>query len=467
MTLPPPSIKTFDIRNTGVEIDVAAIEWPANATALVYNGYVLVCSTTDPDESKEGAATSEIRITCNADQVIGDIGNLVLPEGMQTVNFVRCTDLTGNITQLNLPVGIQEVNFNGCTGLGGTLVTFPPSRMTIFDIRGTSAKVDVASIELPASATALKQTTSVRSTGKFDALVCSFANEGKEGAEATDIVIACDRGQVVGDFAQLRLPTHMEELDLTGTAVTGDVTQLQLPVSMINLSLGGEGSEVTGDVANFLLPEGMEHLDIDTAKNLTGDVTQMRLPKSMRAMSFKGCERIGGDVGKFVIPKNMQNLNLDDSSVTGDIGELVPPDGTIKNLYLHNCSGITGTLATLSLDETGKLDISGTSVIINTTYLKLPVTTTSLVFSTESRDTVCGMLVCVHGGVNTSITCSSNQVIGDIAELVLHDGMKVLNFEGCEAIIGDATQLQLPASMEELVLKGTQVNGKKSDINRY
>ena len=71
MTLPPPSIKTFDVRGTGVKIDVAAIEWPANATALVVDRDGLVCSTADPDESKEGAEASEIRFKCGRDQVIG------------------------------------------------------------------------------------------------------------------------------------------------------------------------------------------------------------------------------------------------------------------------------------------------------------------------------------------------------------------------------------------------------------
>ena len=76
MTLPPPSIKEFNIKDTRVKIDVAAIEWPANATELVYestsydNGG-LVCRTTDKDESKEGAETSEICIGCERDQVIG------------------------------------------------------------------------------------------------------------------------------------------------------------------------------------------------------------------------------------------------------------------------------------------------------------------------------------------------------------------------------------------------------------
>ena len=73
--MPPLSMKEFDIRkgrrNTGVKIDVAAIEWPANATALVHEKGALVCRTTDPGESKEGAETSEIRIICATNQVIG------------------------------------------------------------------------------------------------------------------------------------------------------------------------------------------------------------------------------------------------------------------------------------------------------------------------------------------------------------------------------------------------------------
>ena len=69
-------MKTFDVTRTGVNIDVAAIEWPANATALVhesdaYTSDALVCRITDPGESKEGAETSEIRIRCERDQVIG------------------------------------------------------------------------------------------------------------------------------------------------------------------------------------------------------------------------------------------------------------------------------------------------------------------------------------------------------------------------------------------------------------
>jgi hypothetical protein len=51
----------------------------------------------------------------------GNIGQLNLPIGMQTVNFQNCKGLTGNIGQLNLPVGMQTVNFQNCKGLTGTV----------------------------------------------------------------------------------------------------------------------------------------------------------------------------------------------------------------------------------------------------------------------------------------------------------------------------------------------------------
>ena len=117
VTMPPPSMKEFNIKDTGVKIDVAAIEWPANATALAHEDDALVCRTTDPDESKEGAETSELRIGCERGQVIGDVGNIVLPEGMQTVDFSNCTGLTGDIAEFNLPVSMKTVNFAGCEGL--------------------------------------------------------------------------------------------------------------------------------------------------------------------------------------------------------------------------------------------------------------------------------------------------------------------------------------------------------------
>jgi hypothetical protein len=104
-------MKELNIKITSVKIDVAAIEWPANATALKYYGDGLVCRITsrsipshhirwldtDPDESKEGAETSEIRITCGRSQVIGDLTQWHLPVGMKDLKL-RGTGVTGKAT---------------------------------------------------------------------------------------------------------------------------------------------------------------------------------------------------------------------------------------------------------------------------------------------------------------------------------------------------------------------------------
>ena len=113
-TLPPPR-KIFTILRTGVKIDVAAIEWPANATALISKYDALVCRIKDP-----GAWTSEICIKCNKSQVMGDIGQMILPVGMKTVNFSG-TEVTGAVDKLVLPSGMQSVNFRSCGGLTGEL----------------------------------------------------------------------------------------------------------------------------------------------------------------------------------------------------------------------------------------------------------------------------------------------------------------------------------------------------------
>ena len=147
MTL-PPSMKEFNITATGVKIDVAAIEWPANATALVYeDNYpsALVCRTTDPDESKKGAETSEIRIRCRTGQVIGTLGlrrwrNDIIRRHMWTNDlFLRLGSAAlassfltlssflslpshpqGAVDKIVLPEGMQTVNFSFCKGITGT-----------------------------------------------------------------------------------------------------------------------------------------------------------------------------------------------------------------------------------------------------------------------------------------------------------------------------------------------------------
>ena len=94
-----------DISGSGVKIDVAAIEeWPVNATALVHDGGALVCRTADPNESKEGAETSEIRIECERSQLIGTSCAVAPSCGQQNLYLYH--------TGVNAPHGLYEFNFN-------------------------------------------------------------------------------------------------------------------------------------------------------------------------------------------------------------------------------------------------------------------------------------------------------------------------------------------------------------------
>ena len=49
----------------------------------------------------------------------GDIGTLVLSEGMQNLNLDSCSGLTGDIGTLVLPEGMQNLNLDSCSGLTG------------------------------------------------------------------------------------------------------------------------------------------------------------------------------------------------------------------------------------------------------------------------------------------------------------------------------------------------------------
>ena len=87
-------MKNWNIIRTGVKVDVAAIEWPANATALIVDRHGLVCHITDLDESKEGAETSEIHIKCKTDhppQVIGKFSALtrILTHGVRIMSGLQ------------------------------------------------------------------------------------------------------------------------------------------------------------------------------------------------------------------------------------------------------------------------------------------------------------------------------------------------------------------------------------------
>ena len=53
----------------------------------------------------------------------GNIGQLNLPVGMQSVNFEGCEGLKGAVDKLMLPEGMQSVDFTLCRGLTGTAET--------------------------------------------------------------------------------------------------------------------------------------------------------------------------------------------------------------------------------------------------------------------------------------------------------------------------------------------------------
>ena len=53
----------------------------------------------------------------------GDIGKLVLPEGIQVLALYGCSGLTGDIGTLVLPEGMQKLNLYGCSGLTGDIGT--------------------------------------------------------------------------------------------------------------------------------------------------------------------------------------------------------------------------------------------------------------------------------------------------------------------------------------------------------
>jgi hypothetical protein len=80
--------------------------------------------------------------------IIHAVDKLVLPDGMQSVNFQMCGGLTGDIAQMNLPVGMQSVNFMKCNGLTGAVDKLVlPEGMQTLDFRFCEGLTG----ELPAS----------------------------------------------------------------------------------------------------------------------------------------------------------------------------------------------------------------------------------------------------------------------------------------------------------------------------
>jgi hypothetical protein len=439
-----PKRRVMDLSgNQNLKIDVAAIEWPANATALVFDNNALVCRTTDPDESKEGAEMSKFRIKCDADQVIGDIGQLQLPVGMkdlnlrgcealtgdltqwhlpermknlnlagakvtgdiaqlnlpvgmQTVNFSGCKDLTGDIAQLTLPVGIQTVNFGCCEGLTGTLVTMPPTSMKDFDIKDTGVKIDVAAIEWPANATALvyqsddyaavEDSDIDNLTGcDLNTLVCRTTDpdESKAGAETGEIRIVCERDQVIGC-----LTWHCHVEPKVGVRIPGIKYDILMPE----------------DIEPYLNDRSYENLKV-------GDEIAFPEPDS-------------------ITPESLVGLRM--AATSRDVVYEGTFDGFDISTGKHEVVFDNG--------EKQSWDIKGGEV--RGTYPEP--------FVFEGAEAYFGRGVCIIRDV--------------IGNLVLPEGMQTANF-GWTGVTGDLAQLQLPVGMKYLNLRETKVAGDIAQLN--
>jgi hypothetical protein len=80
----------------------------------------------------------------NCSGLTGDIGTLVLPEGMQGLNLSRCSGLTGDIGTLVLPEGMQDLLLYDCHGLTGDIGTLVVpegmQRLLLTDCTGLTGK---------------------------------------------------------------------------------------------------------------------------------------------------------------------------------------------------------------------------------------------------------------------------------------------------------------------------------------
>jgi hypothetical protein len=145
--------------------------------------------------------------------IAGDVGKLMLPEGMQVLSFVSCKGLTGDVGKIVLPKGMREVDFSHCDGLTG----------------------DVSKIVL---------------------------HEGMQTASFT----YCKN--ISGDVGELNIPVGMQYLKLNMTAVSGafqisSVDEASHELAL--LQLGRSNSYVLHSSHSFYLP--CLHLQVTLASS--------------------------------------------------------------------------------------------------------------------------------------------------------------------------------------------------------
>ena len=132
---------------------------------------------------------------------LGAFDELVLKEGMQSVNFEGCTGLTGAVDKIVLPVGMQEVDFSYCPDLTGAIDTFV----------------------LPVGMQSVKFVKCTGLTGAVDTFMGTMPSYTYEDRVAG---VLDTTGMKIVDFSLC-------------SGLTGDLTQMQIPGSLIFLSLAG------------------------------------------------------------------------------------------------------------------------------------------------------------------------------------------------------------------------------------
>jgi hypothetical protein len=235
---------------------------------------------------------------------LGDLGDL-LAEKMPRLQVLDLSDnssLTGDIAQLNLPVGMQTVEFEGCAGLTGAVdkLVLPVGMQTV-NFAYTEVTGDIAQLNLPVGMQTVDFMCCKRLTGAVDKLVLPEGMQAVNFYECTGLA---------GDIAQMNLPVGMQSVNFSLCYdLTGAVDKLVLPEGMqiVNFS---KCTGLTGSVDKLVLPEGMQSVNFYECTGLAGDIAQMNLPVGMQSVNFRQCRGLTGAVDKLALPEGMQIVDF-------------------------------------------------------------------------------------------------------------------------------------------------------------
>ena len=252
----------------------------------------------------------------------GNIGALVIPEGMLHLDISGNTRLTGAIDQLVLPAGMDTLNATGCINVG----------------------CDIAQLQIP---------------------------EGMSSIFLGTLGIQTGNAQVYGNLGALVLPEGMRSLNLYDcSGITGEnviivwawfisrchwfyssksIRTFSFLTPSFPHSLSSSSFH-QGDIDTLVLPESMKtlavtsHTNPSNCRRITGDIARLRLPAGMERLTLSACVSIRGNINDLVLPQGIQHVRLNRcSSITGALDTLVLPDG-LKSFELWQCKEITGTL---------------------------------------------------------------------------------------------------------------------------